>query len=100
MPNPKYLSGVRFEREVMKEYEGYGFRVLRSAGSHGVYDVVAYHPERRTIFAQCKVVRTKTEGEKLVKAFLASPPERPSKFFDQLILVKVKGKGEFLQGTI
>lgn len=40
MPNPNYLRGVRFEREVMKIFRDAGFIVLRTAGSHSPYDVV------------------------------------------------------------
>ena len=40
MPNRMYEKGVRAERKVMKKLEGMGYTVMRTAGSHGPYDVI------------------------------------------------------------
>jgi hypothetical protein len=40
----KYQAGANFERRVAKWYEGQGAMVIRSAGSHGVCDVIALFP--------------------------------------------------------
>lgn len=41
MPNPKYQAGYRLELETKKKWEAKGYYVIRSAGSHGIADLVA-----------------------------------------------------------
>lgn len=43
MPNPHYDRGADFEREIKKDLIGKGWAAVRSAGSHGDIDVLAYH---------------------------------------------------------
>ena len=43
--NPNYRNGVALERKVIKELRGKGLEALRTAGSHGVADIVAFHPK-------------------------------------------------------
>lgn len=57
MPNPNYVKGVTFEREVQQLFIEAGFYAVRSAGSHGKVDVVAVG-RAHTYFIQCK-----TNGE-------------------------------------
>jgi len=45
MPNKNYLAGRRMEHALIKELRGKGLEALRTAGSHGVADVIAYSPE-------------------------------------------------------
>lgn len=45
MPNKNYRNGVALERKVIKELRGKGLEALRTAGSHGVADIVAFHPK-------------------------------------------------------
>ena len=40
--NKNYTNGRALEYEVMKELKGKGFTALRTAGSHGVADIVAF----------------------------------------------------------
>jgi Holliday junction resolvase len=59
MPNKKYIKGANFERKIKKLYESYGYLVIRSSGSHGVADLVAFPPlskidEWQPILMQCK----------------------------------------------
>ena len=49
----QYQRGVRFEYKVKKEYEERGCYVIRSAGSHGLFDLVAVD-ETGVEFIQCK----------------------------------------------
>lgn len=42
--NPNYRNGVALERKLIKELRSKGLEGLRTAGSHGVADVVAYLP--------------------------------------------------------
>jgi hypothetical protein len=39
MPNANYRKGYRVEREVKHKFEEAGFKVIRSAGSHGAGDL-------------------------------------------------------------
>lgn len=67
-----YKNGVVFERQVMEYYRRKGFYVLRSAGSHGAVDVVAFN-ERNTILVQCKQERKKVSYAQDVISLLAVP---------------------------
>lgn len=51
-----YKRGYAFERRVRIYFEENGFYVVRSAGSHGVADLVAFqrHSNRPPILIQCK----------------------------------------------
>ena len=93
LPNPNYQAGVRFERERMKHYVSQGYAVMRTAGSHGFYDVIAFSP-RSVMAIQCKVVATQTQATKLLKDFKASPPMSCVTSFIQVMEVKVKGSRE------
>ena len=48
MPNKNYNNGVALERRVIKDLRSKGLEALRTAGSHGVADIVAYHPRSLT----------------------------------------------------
>ena len=48
MPNSNYLAGRAMEYKVMKDLRSKGLEVLRTAGSHGVADIVAFHPRSLT----------------------------------------------------
>lgn len=55
MPSPKYIKGVRFEREVVNNARKRGDIAFRSAGSHSPIDVVVIDEQVKTIyFIQCK----------------------------------------------
>lgn len=43
MPNRAYDRGAYYERRTMKTLEDLGYDVYRTAGSHGVFDVIAYN---------------------------------------------------------
>lgn len=48
MPNSNYRNGRALEYKVMKGLREKGLEALRTAGSHGVADIVAYHPRSLT----------------------------------------------------
>ena len=48
MPNKNYNNGVALERRVMKDLKDKGLAALRTAGSHGVADIVTFHPRSLT----------------------------------------------------
>ena len=44
MPNSNYRNGRALEYKVIKDLRNKGLEAMRTAGSHGVADVVAYQP--------------------------------------------------------
>jgi Archaeal holliday junction resolvase (hjc) len=46
MPNPQYQKGVRFERRAKLILEEKGYYVMRAAGSHSAFDLIAINHER------------------------------------------------------
>jgi Holliday junction resolvase len=55
MPNKKYLSGRRLEYQVKNFLKSAGCSTIRSAGSHGEWDIVAIDENNRIIYlVQCK----------------------------------------------
>lgn len=59
MVNNNYVKGANFERKVKKFYEGLGYLVFRTAGSHSPADLIAFPPLRnikewQPILIQCK----------------------------------------------
>jgi holliday junction resolvase len=50
----QYQRGVTFERMVRHDLEEMGFEVIRSAGSKGKVDLVAFRPGCM-VFVQCKL---------------------------------------------
>ena len=44
MPNRNYTAGRALEYKVIKDLRSKGLEGLRTAGSHGVADIVAFHP--------------------------------------------------------
>lgn len=73
MTNKNYAAGRRFEYEVKKKFESRGYTVMRTAGSHGPFDLVAYRDDG-IILIQCKLVSSETIGENLKKKFKENPP--------------------------
>lgn len=89
MANKQYLSGRRFEYDTMKRWKAKGYEVLRTAGSHGAFDVIAYKPGLFPVFVQCKVVANKAAATRLLKNFNDNAPLCAT--YLTCIEVKVKG---------
>lgn len=74
MPNKKYISGVRFERKVKDYLIKRKYYVVRSAGSKGMIDLVAfrYDPEglHRAICIQCKHNTSPPPKKSVIKKFI------------------------------
>ena len=49
----RYVKGRRFEYKTKKEYEDKGYIVFRTAGSHGLVDLIAVRNDE-ILFIQCK----------------------------------------------
>jgi hypothetical protein len=52
-----YRRGVTLEREVIRLLSLWGWKAMRSAGSHGMADVVAIRPDGLVWLIQCKSMR-------------------------------------------
>ena len=55
MSQTNYKRGVKKEREAMKQLEAVGYEAMRTAGSHGIFDVIATGPTVR--FIQIKRIK-------------------------------------------
>ena len=49
MGNSNYQSGTRYERKAMEKLEEAGYETMRTAGSHGIFDILAVGPSVRLI---------------------------------------------------
>ena len=67
MPNRNYTAGRALEYKVIKDLRSKGLEGLRTAGSHGVADIVAFHPKSLSeglvdILPPIEMVNTVLEG--------------------------------------
>jgi Holliday junction resolvase len=93
MPNKNYVKGANFERKVKKFYEGLGYLVFRTAGSHSPADLIAFSPlknmkEWNPILIQCKNTK---------KVYLPKDMEQLKTIAEQyglraVLISKTKGK--------
>jgi hypothetical protein len=90
LPNRNYNRGRAFEYARKKAWEKVGYIVLRTAGSHGDFDLVAVRSGHVT-FIQCKLTDDPTVAARLKKAFVAHPPFQSSRHFHQCLEVKIRG---------
>ena len=83
MANVNYRRGRAKEYRIKKKYEKCGYYVIRTAGSHGVCDLVA--------FGRDKKVKTKAKGLLVVtnKRIICAGNEYP---FDKILSITRKGK--------
>ena len=58
MGNPLYVKGRRKEYRIANELKKKGYITTRSAGSHGVFDVIAVNPDTRII----RLIQAKAGG--------------------------------------
>jgi hypothetical protein len=98
--NKNYQAGRRAEYECMKRWRAKDYIAVRSAGSHGPWDVCAVRWDRPTELIQCKVTESETVAKGLLKAFKTLPPFTPSRYFHQVLEVKVKGSKEVMSVTV
>jgi hypothetical protein len=89
MPNRNYESGRRFEYKIANELRADGHMILRTAGSHGAFDLVAISPEGEVGLIQCKRCKTDAEAKRLTKAFKENPPLPRNGHYEQEIIVYV-----------
>jgi hypothetical protein len=103
-PNVNYLAGRRVEYARMKHYRKFlGHEVMRTAGSHGLFDLISIAPRGEVYFIQVKRVEKKTQAERLIRQFKERPPlgDRYGARYYQVMEVSVKElRGEVLSGTV
>jgi Holliday junction resolvase len=58
------LRGDRFERACVARLKTAGYYVIRSAGSHGAADLVAFRSDRLPAFISCKVTDNTTTRQR------------------------------------
>ncbi len=63
MTNRNYVNGANFERKVKKELEQLGYLCFRTAGSHGVADIIALEHGATTL-VQCKISNKISKDER------------------------------------
>ena len=85
----KYRKGRRFEYERMAFWREKGYQVIRSAGSHGPFDLVVFRDEE-VHFIQCKVLDSEARAQHLMGMWLANPPLRVSEHYEQHIEIAIK----------
>lgn len=75
MPNAKYNRGAHYERQTMQKLEREGYRCHRMAGSHGIYDVIAYNDKT------CRLIQVKsTQKNVLMRVYR---PDLSKMFLDE-----------------
>lgn len=98
MPNSNYLAGRQLEYDLMSSWREKGYNAVRTAGSHGLYDVVAFRVDRKPEFIQAKRVGTESEAKRLIEKFKKETV--PSSHYHQVMSVRVKGNKEILSCTV
>ena len=76
-----------------------GYTVVRSSGSHGVWDLCGIRledPLYPVMLIQCKIVPTVAKAEALIRRFKANPPLQKSPHYVMILEVQVKGSKEVL----
>lgn len=89
MANKYYAAGRRFEWELAKHLRTKGLNVIRAAGSHGAFDLIAYTDHQKPDFIQCKVVETQAAAIRLAKKFRLD--NQPTPFYNKTLATRVKG---------
>jgi len=102
MPNSNYERGVRFERERKAAWEEQGYVCLRTAGSHGFADLICVHPDKPTVFVQCKVLSDGAEKQAymLIRKFKQDPPIATSRYYRLCMEVKSMADRKLTTGTV
>jgi hypothetical protein len=103
VPNLNYRAGARLEYGRRKHWQKRGFEVVRSAGSHGIWDLCGVRvedPSHPVMFIQCKRVETKSQANKIIKQFKEAPPMPASPHWQMILEVQIKGSSEILSITL
>ena len=93
-----YEVGRRFEYERAAYYRERGYTVMRTAGSHGPFDLVCLKEGEPALCVQCKVVATRKEADRLMEKFLVAGPSYGD--IHERLDIKVKGNKDVWSRTI
>lgn len=74
-----YEAGRRIEYRVKKDLELKGFTVMRTAGSHGHFDLIAYEPKGLIHLIQLKYSNKESPTKDEIKKFQSCPFPKPAK---------------------
>lgn len=99
--NKSYIKGRSFEYKRKKVWENQNAIVFRTAGSHGLYDLIAIQ-NGWTYLIQCKVVDSEGKAKALIEKWKFDPPipEQAGQKFFQVLEVHVNGSSETLTVTV
>lgn len=103
MANKNYIRGRNFEYKRKKELTADKYHVIRAAGSHGMFDLVAIPSDshrRHIILIQCKVVETEAEAKRMLEEWKKSPPLKVNTSYDQELDVWVSSTRQFMKAIM
>ena len=92
-----YEAGRRFEYKRMKVWRANGAVVMRTAGSHGPFDLIAIC-DGEVVLIQCKRVKSEAAAWLLIGKFKKKPPLEKG-WYHQHIEVYVTSTRETLVGV-
>lgn len=98
--NKNYIAGRNFEYARAKAWRAKGYTVVRSAGSHGVWDLCAVRADYPVELIQCKKLEGERQAYMLIRKFKQDPPLAPSKRYHLTIEVLDAETGIVHSGTI
>ena len=90
MTNSRYVAGRAFEYKVAKQLKEEGWQVIRAAGSHGPYDLVAWSPEVGVRLIQCKIVKDNAAAKRMEEQWLAASD--PSPLYKQELMMWIRSE--------
>ena len=93
-----YEVGRRFEYERMKYYKEQGYNVMRTAGSHGLFDLICLKRNQSALCVQCKVVQTERDAARLIDKFMEAGPIGGD--FHERIDIKVRETRSIVSKTV
>lgn len=99
MSNANYVKGRAFEYARMKVWRGRGYGVVRTAGSHGPFDLIAFMNGRVVELIQCKTVKTFPQANRIMTEFLDRPPLKEGPYH-QVMEIWIQGDRELWEHTI
>lgn len=70
MPNKNYLRGRAYEYKAKKYLEEQGYTVVRTAGSHGPWDLIAIRGEEKVRCIQIKRTKSPSGVKQLLGKFI------------------------------
>ena len=103
VPNLHYRAGARLEYGRKKHWQKRKWTIVRSSGSHGIWDLCGVRledPSHPVMFLQCKRVETAQQAKAMVKRFKANPPMPKSPHWVMFLEIQIKGSREVISVEI